>query len=150
MVRQQQSFSCCFTLNKKIQWPDSITCDRDNSSVCCEIGVATKTANKRKQSEIILNQQKPSETTQKPSKTTCTNGTPQPTHRAMSHQILPCFFAVDFEHDFIISKVGLQKHGKNLVTLMNRKGKLWTLSQNSEKSLQNKFTIYVWSRLHNI
>ena len=32
-----------------------------------------------------------------------------PLHRATNQQSLPCFFAVDFEHDFIIRKVELQK-----------------------------------------
>ena len=28
-TRQQQFFSCCFTLNKKIEWTQSITCDHN-------------------------------------------------------------------------------------------------------------------------
>ena len=34
---------------------------------------------------------------------------PPPLHRATSQQILPCFSTIDFEHDFIIKKVELQK-----------------------------------------
>ena len=39
----------------------------------------------------------------------------------MSHKILPWFSAVDFEHDFIISKVELEKNGQNLAMFMNPK-----------------------------
>ena len=66
-----------------------------------------------KQPETIWNYPQPTETTQKPPKTTCTNGTPQSLHRAASHWILPCFYAVEFEHDLIIKRVKLGKNGKN-------------------------------------
>ena len=47
-----------------------------HSSVCCEIGVTTKSANHLKPSEFILNQQKQSKTNQKPPKTSSTNRIP--------------------------------------------------------------------------
>ena len=88
------------------------------------MGVITKTANHLKPPKIILNQQKLSETTQEPPKTTCNNKTPHPPHPPTSHQILACFFAVDFEHNFTIRKVELGKNDKNLATIMNDKVKL--------------------------
>ena len=45
-------------------------------------------------------------------------------HRAMRHQILLCFSAVDFEHDFIIRKIELGKNGENIAMIMNHKDKL--------------------------
>ena len=42
----------------------------------------------------------------------------------MSHRALPCFYAVEFEHDFIIKKVELRKHGRKLAVIMNHKDKL--------------------------
>ena len=37
---------------------------------------------------------------------------------------LPCFSAVDSEHDFLIKKAELGKNGENLAMIMNYKGKL--------------------------
>ena len=84
--------------------------------------MTTKIANHLQPSEIILNQQKPSKTTQKTPKATCTNETHWPPHRATSHQILPCFSAVDLEHGFII-----MKEAKEL-------GKNWQKSSNNHES----------------
>ena len=53
----------------------------------------------------------------------------------MSHRTLPCSYAVEFEHDFIIKKVELGKNGKKLAMIMNHKGNLETLSHNSERLL---------------
>ena len=36
--------------------------------------------------------------------------------------ILPCFYAVEFENDFIIKKVELEAIGKKLAMIMNHKG----------------------------
>ena len=137
------------TVNHVRPWVQS----RAKCSVCCEIDVTTKTANHLKPSEVTLNQQKPSETTHKPPKATCTNGSHPSTHththththihththtqpqRATSYQILPCFSAIDFEHDFLIRKTELGKNGKNPTMIMNCKEKLWTLSHSSERIL---------------
>ena len=48
---------------------------------------------------------------------------------------LPCFSAVDSEHDFLIKKAELGKNGENLAMIMNYKGKLWIFSHNSERLL---------------
>ena len=47
--------------------------------------------------------------------------------------MLPFFSAVYFEHDFSIIKAELGKYGENLAMIMNYKGKLSTLSHNSER-----------------
>ena len=58
----------------------------------------------------------------------------------MSYQILPCFSALDFEHDSLNTKAELRKNNKNLAMIMNYKGELGTLSQPFLKtSLQHIF-----------
>ena len=55
--------------------------------------------------------------------------------RAISHQFLPWFSAVDFEHEFIFGKVRLGKGDENMAIIMHRIGKLGTLSHISERLL---------------
>ena len=51
------------------------------------------------------------------------NPPPSP-HRPTNYQILPYFFAVAFEHDFLIRKIELGKNDQNVALIMNYKGKL--------------------------
>ena len=67
---------------------------------------------------FTLNQQKPSENTQN----FLHHQNPMSPQHTTSHQMLPCFSALDFEHDFIIRKVELGKNGKNIAMAMNHKG----------------------------
>ena len=46
---------------------------------------------------------------------------------------LPCFSAVVFEHEFIVRKLKLVKDDANLAMIINHEGKLWTLTDNSER-----------------
>ena len=55
--------------------------------------------------------------------------------RASSHQSIPWFSAVDFEHEFIVWKVRLGKGDENIAIIMHRIGKLGTLSHISERLL---------------
>ena len=75
-----------------------------SDKVCCEIHVTTKTANYLKPSNITHNQQKPPETTRK-----LASPEPPTTPPHNEPTTLLCFSTVDFEHDFIIRKVELQK-----------------------------------------
>ena len=73
-------------------------------------------------------------------------------HRATSHQILPSFSIVDFEHDFIIRKVQLGKNRENLTMIMKHKGKIKTLSQNPQRfiTLKQAYNIrFEWSYITN-
>ena len=75
-----------------------------------------------KPSEITLKQQNPAKTTR--------NYLHQTTARLFtSHPPPRWFFAVDFEHDFIIRKKELGKKCKNLAMIMN------AFSHNSERLL---------------
>ena len=94
------------------------------------IRVTTKTANHLKPFEITHNQQKPSETTWNYS----LHRNATPLHRAMSHQILPCFSPCWL---WTIRKVELRKNVKNSAMIMNHKGKLWT----HERTLKQVYKI---------
>ena len=79
--------------------------------------------------KTIRNHPQPTETIQNQPETTknyLQQRNPPPLQCATSYQILPCFSAVDFEHDFSIRKAELGKNGENLAMVMNCKDNLWT------------------------
>ena len=56
-----------------------------------------------------------------------------PHHRRTTHQFIRCFSAVDFEHELLVRKVNSEKDIEKLAMIKNHKGKLWTLTHNSER-----------------